>query len=404
MPNIEYYYPLVSMTAKNGVSGKIYFDCASNKQINFASEQDISGNAISYHIQPINISDQTDDGPMYFKDSDNAGNPATNYLVIKHWILHSGVWWQRSRRFNVAFPLITIKTNISKYTKPGRMNEQLSKSIDNLINVNLGQTIQFSLEHVIDSMKSFNPNSYYELTTTTSSPSVKTYVMKAPIYISTTIDATKFEPSLEIPPISTTSATSTTPLIPATPETSATITRVIKTSNCTKNKLTEVVTPNKLFYFLTRKEQTRINYLNIIYSIGYFFFVIFFYHIYTKYLIVMNPNIRTTISLIICVMLLIIVFPIKFTKETKKNRSALQHGMIFARYSVLGFAVLLSIMFGKSAFEFINNVRNNGLGGLDGAKYLWSRINANRLLSFAWIVIISLFIWSAILTFTQMKI
>lgn len=366
MTNIEYYYPLVSMTAaKNGVSGGIYFDCASNKQINFAIKQGIQGNAISYHIQPINISDQTDKGPMYFKDSENTGNPATNYLVIKH--------NNNPTNFNVAFPLITIKTNISKYTKPGRMNEQLSKSIDNLNKVKPGQTIQFSLEHVIDSMNSFKPISYYELTTTTSSSSIKTYVMKAPIYISTTIDATKFEPSLIIPPISETLATSTTSLIPATPETSATITRVIKTSNCTKNK-TAKVKPKTIFSFLTRKEQTRINYLNIIYSIGYFFFVIFFYHIYTKYLIVMNPKIRTTISLIICVMLLIIVFPIKFTKETKKNRSALQHGMIFARYSVLGFAVLLSIMFGKSAFEFINNVRNNGL---NGAKYLFSRINAN---------------------------
>ena len=59
MSYIEYYYPLVSMTAKNGVSGGIYFDCSSNKQINFANNQDIQGNAISYHIQPINISDQT---------------------------------------------------------------------------------------------------------------------------------------------------------------------------------------------------------------------------------------------------------------------------------------------------------------------------------------------------------
>ena len=100
---------------------------------------------------------------------------------------------------------------------------------------------------------------------------------------------------------------------------------------------------------------------------------------------------------IICAMLIIIVFRIKFTKETKKNRSALQHGMIFARYSVLGFAALLSIMFGKSAFEFINNVRNNGL---DGVKYLLSRINANRLLSFAWIGIISLFIVAAYFTFS----
>ena len=385
MSYIEYYYPLVSMTAKNGVSGKIYFDCSSNKQINFANNQGIQGNAISYHIQPINISDQTiTTGPMYFKDSDNTGNSATNYLVIKHNIIINNI----PTIINVAFQLITIKTNISKYTKPGRMNEQLSKSIDNLNKVKPGQTIQFSLEHVIDSMNSFNPNSYYELTTTTLPSSIKTYVMKAPIYISTTIDATKFEPSLTIPPISTT---------PATP---ATFTRVIKTNNCKKNKITEVVTPNKLFYFLTRKEQTRINYLNIIYSIGYFFFVIFFYHIYTKYLIVMNPNCRMIIAGIICAMLLIIVFPIKFTKKTTKNRPALQHGMIFARYSVLAFAVLLSIMFGKSAFELINNIRNNGLSILDGVKYLLSRITANQLLSFAWFLIISIFIVAAYFTFS----
>lgn len=379
MSYIEYYYPLVSMTAKNGVSGGIYFDCSSNKQINFANNQGIQGNAVSYHIQSINISDQTiATGPMYFNDSDNTGNPATNYLVIKH---------NAPTNFNVAFPLITIKTNISKYTKPGRMNEQLSKSIDNLNKVNPGQTIQFSLEHVIDSMKSFNPNSYYELTTTSLPSSIKTYVMKAPIYISTTIDINKFEPSLTIPAISATSATS------------ATFTRVIKTSKCTKTKSTKVK-PKTIFSFLTTKEQTRVNYLNIIYSIGYFFFVIFFYHIYTKYLIVMNPNIRMIIAGIICVMLIIIVFPIKFTKETKKNRSALQHGIIFARYSVLAFAALLSIMFGKSAFELINNIRNNGLVGWDGVKYLWSRIIANPVAWIAWIGIISLFIVAAVFTFS----
>ena len=383
MSYIEYYYPLVSMTAKNGVSEKIYFDCSSNTQINFANKQGIKGNAVSYHLQTTNASDQTiTTGPMYFNDLGNTitGNPATNYLVIKH--IDNSI---NPTIFNVAFPLITIKTNISKYTKTGRMNEQLSKSIDNLNKVNPGQTIQFSLEHVIDSMKSFNPNSYYELSTRRKtiwgwlSP-IKTYVMKAPIYISTTIDITKFEPSLVIPPILKTWATP------------ATITRVIKESNCTRINSTKVE-PKTLFSFLSEEEQTRVNYLNIIYSIGYFFFVIFFYHIYTKYIIVHNANIRTIIAGIICVMLLIIVFPIKFTKETKANRSALQHGIIFARYSVLGFAVLLSIMFGKSALEMINNIINNGL---NDAKYLLS----HPPLFFAWILIISLFIWSAILTFS----
>jgi hypothetical protein len=113
-----------------------------------------------------------------------------------------------------------------------------------------------------------------------------------------------------------------------------------------------------------------------------------------------NANIRTTISLIICVMLIIIVFPIKFTKKTKKNRSALQHGMIFARYSVLGFAVLLSIMFGKSALEIINNIRNNGLGVWGGMKYLLLRMLENPYLSIAWIVIIALFIVAAVFTFS----
>jgi hypothetical protein len=114
----------------------------------------------------------------------------------------------------------------------------------------------------------------------------------------------------------------------------------------------------------------------------------------------MNPNIRMIIAGIICVMLIIIVFPIKFTKETKENRSALQHGIIFARYSVLAFAALLSIMFGKSAFETINNIRNNGLGSWDGVKYLFSRMLINPLLLFAWIGIISLFIVAAVFTFS----
>jgi hypothetical protein len=114
----------------------------------------------------------------------------------------------------------------------------------------------------------------------------------------------------------------------------------------------------------------------------------------------MNPNIRMIIAGIICLMLIIIVFPIKFTKETKENRSALQHGIIFARYSVLAFAALLSIMFGKSAFELINNIRNNGLGSWDGVKYLFSRIIANPVAWIAWIGIISLFIVAAVFTFS----
>ena len=127
--------------------------------------------------------------------------------------------------------------------------------------------------------------------------------------------------------------------------------------------------------------------------------MIFFYHIYTKYLIVMNPNIRTIIVGIICVMLLIIVIPIKLMGK-KGNRSALQHGIIFARYSVLAFAALLSIMFGKSAFELINNIINNGLGGLNGVKYLWSRIITNPVAWIAWIGIISIFIMAAVFAFS----
>ena len=113
-----------------------------------------------------------------------------------------------------------------------------------------------------------------------------------------------------------------------------------------------------------------------------------------------NANIRTIIAGIICLMLLIIVFPIKFTKETKANRSALQHGMIFARYSVLGFAVLLSIMFGKNVIETIKNIRNNALDFVDGMKYLCSRIIANPPLFGVWIGIISLFIVAAVFTFS----
>ena len=213
MSYIEYYYPLVSMTAKNGVSG-IYFDCSSNKQINFANNQGIKGNAVSYHLQTTNALDQTILSPMYFSNDGLVGNAATNYLVIKH---SDNSIINTPTNFNVAFPLITVKNDISNYTKTGRMHEQLSKSIDNLNKVNSGQIIQFSLEHVIDSMKAFNPNSYYELTTPSSL--IKTYVIKEPIYISTTIDITKFEPSVVIPQISITKATP------------ATFTRVIKRNN-----------------------------------------------------------------------------------------------------------------------------------------------------------------------------
>jgi len=381
MSYIEYYYPLVSMTAKNGVSGGIYFDCSSNKQINFANNQGIKGNAVSYHLQTTNASDQTILSPMYFSNDGITGNAATNYLVIKH---SDNNIINTPTIFNVAFPLITVKNDISKYTKTGRMNEQLSKSIDNLNKVNPGQTIQFSLEHVIDSMKSFKPNSYYELSTTSLPSSIKTYVIKQPIYISTTIDITKFEPSLAIPQIATT---------PATP---ATFTRVIKRNNCKKNKSAKVQ-PKTLFSFLTKKEQARIDYLNIIYSIGYLLFVIFFYNIYTRYPFIEKHSM--IILGIICVMLIIIVVPIKLM-EKKGNRSALQHGIIFARYSILAFAALLSIMFGKNVIETIKNIRNNALDFVDGMKYLWSRIIANPPLFGVWIGVISLFIVAAILTFS----
>lgn len=382
MSYIEYYYPLVSMTAKIGVSG-IYFDCSSNKQINFANNQGIKGNAVSYYLQPTNASDQTILSPLYFSNDGLTGNAATNYLVIKH-IDNSNI--NTPTNFNVAFPLITVKNNISMYTKTGRINEQLSKSIDNLNKVNPDQIIQFSLEHVIDSMTSFNPNSYYELLTPQSL--IKTYVLKAPIYISTTIDTTKFDFGVKIPEIA------------ITKETPATITRVIKKNNCKKN-IPKNAEPKTLFAFLAKKEQSRIEYLNVIYSIGYLLFLIFFYNIYTRYPVIEK---RSMVVLgIICVMLLIIVVPIKFMKK-KGNRSALQHGIIFARYSVLGFAALLSIMFGKNVIETIKNIINNGLGGLDGIKYLLSRMLGNPVLLIVWIGVISLFIWSAILMFTQMKI
>lgn len=339
--SIEYYYPLMNLTVVGSATAKHFTRTLNNTDnLNFATET-TPGKATEFYIQKITVTNKISDLAVKNKISN-----ATHYLVIKH--ATNG-----NTTFNVVFPL-KDDAKLSDHLNLTRMNGGLAKSIDNLIiAAQTGKTkVKFSLESVIDSMKSFNPKDYYysALTTTTITPptttTTKTYVINDIIYVNK-IPNNLFDPgSILIAPASTYTNNKT-------------ITKVIKTSDCLSALKLEI-SKDTLFTVKTKNGQERINYLNIIYGFSALLFVIFFYNIYYRYQKVNNAW-QTLLMGIIFVLSLVII-PVATTAQiyNSKNAEALQHSVIFAKYLVVAFGFSIGIIFSTNLIGAWNYINNNG--------------------------------------------
>jgi hypothetical protein len=323
MSSIEYYYPLATLNLKtDSIGNKKYFDVSINAlekpKTNFAIKGVVSGTATQYYIQPID------------KESDKTKfDMANNYLVIKHAVANPVT------NFYVAIPLYIArdKEDISKYVKNDRMNGRLAQSFDNL---NKAKTsVQFSLESVIDSMKSFAPTAYYELTDKTINK--KIYVLNKPIYVKNINTASFYKGDVTIPEI-------------IVNPTKATINRVKVTRTCLKPNASKKKACESMFYGLGKKEQVKIDYLNLIYGLVALILTIVFYHINGKY--IDNFDKRQTAIYGLLAALAIVVIPIGSTKGAYEGKtekiivSSLKESIIFARYFILFILSSITMIFG----------------------------------------------------------
>lgn len=323
MSSIEYYYPLATLNLRtDSIGNKKYFDVSINAlekpKTNFAIKGVVSGTATQYYIQPID------------KESDKTKFAmANNYLVIKHAVANPVT------NFYVAIPLYIArdKEDISKYVKNDRMNGRLAQSFDNL---NKAKTsVQFSLESVIDSMKSFAPTAYYELTDKTTNK--KIYVLNKPIYVKNINTASFYKGDVTIPEI-------------IVNPTKATINRVKVTRTCLKPNASKKKACESMFYGLGKKEQVKIDYLNLIYGLVALILTIVFYHINGKY--IDNFDKRQTAIYGLLAALAIVVIPIGSTKGAYEGKtekiivSSLKESIIFARYFILFILSSITMIFG----------------------------------------------------------
>ena len=364
MSIVEYYYPLATLNVRTQ-DDKKYFDVSintvNNTKINFAIETGgvkTTGYATQYYIQPIN------------NDTDKTKfDMASNYLVIKH-----NTPANPATNFYVAFPLYIAGDgeDISSKEQSDRMNGRLSQSINNLKDVT--KSIQFSLESVISSMKSFAPTGYYELietptptttttttttttvtpTTTTTTPLKKIYVLNKPIYIKNLDTSSFYKGDITIPQIESALKT-------------ATVNRVKVTRTCLKPITKSTCTP--LFYGLAKTQQVRIDYLNLIYGLLSLILIFIFYYIFTTYL----TNNKKPVFYGILLALALVVIPIGSTKGVyeskleKVNVSDLQHSIIFARYFILTVMFSFVIIIGLKNIEEFFTKNFNFL-------YVWTMI------------------------------
>jgi hypothetical protein len=381
MNEIEYYYPLTELTVKIQNENK-YFECLQNKQVNFALNENTKGIAQAYYITNIPTDIKTTTKMTFGEMTATEQITATKYLVIQHKYAKKS---DSSDTLYVAIPICVVDDKtIHSYKKSNNFGKNsLSESLSMLENASsLTKTVKFSLEHVIASMTNFEPTGYYNATSTTNTRgNKKIIVLNAPLYTTT-----KFESNFYGDPINFSIEN-----IDLTP---IEVKRIYKKSQC--NKKTEKVEPKTLFSFSSLKEKTRIDYLNIIYSIGYLMLVMLFYYIYNhqNYGFIIKPF-KLIILGVICVSLIIIVLPIELMKK-KGDRAALQHGTIFARYTVIASFLILAIMFGKGFIETIKGIRNNGIMSIIVPLLT---LMANPYLFFGYIVAIALFILATVFAF-----
>jgi hypothetical protein len=387
MSTAEYYYPLTTLDVRtDSINSKKYFIDLSNTKINFAIQNGVAGTASEYYIQSVNAD----------ADKTKIGN-ATKYLVIKHKVAgNCGTGNTCSancekisesspctpKPFYVAFPLYigAAGEDISRYLQSDRMNGRLAQSIHNLRDATT--SVQFSLESVINSMKSFVPNGYYELADKITNK--KIYVMNKPIYIKNLNTSSFYGGDIAIPSI-------TSNLIKAN------INRVRVTRTCTKPKTSKKNTCKPLFYGLAKKDQNRIDYLNLIYGLMSLIGIFVFYYIYKKYL----TGEKQTVLYGMLLALALVVIPIGITKgvyESKKGNVSvpdLQHSILFARYFIL--TILVSIVLtivgvADTKSFFTDNFNYNAMRSLIGNAFTnWKKEKWMNLL----ILILSWFLISS---------
>ena len=353
MTAIEYYYPLETLTT-NSISNKFFFknDSLTNKRINFAMTNGIKGTAKEYYIKTIKSTDT------------KIVNDATHYLVILHETINS--------KFYVLFPLKS-EPNISLYIKSDRNGGILSKSIENLNNVGTVNTkVKFSLESVVDSMKTFNPTSYYKFSvakntmTTQTIPTTPTtppttydvIVMNALIYVKTINPDKFYEGDVEFNPVS-----------PQPSLVQANIQKVSATSECKAPVKKTVKEKKTLLTGLSYSEQSKLNYMNFVMMLASLLYLLAFYHLYYNYDIFKTK--QTSVLIFMAISLLFIVIPVgttmllRNTKGVKIDQTALRHSVIFARYSILAIGASLFAIFSKQIFGLFRGVRPDWSGILE---------------------------------------
>ena len=346
MTSIEFYYPMVELTKKGDNTDGFYFENNLNNQINFAIKQSstlISGKATKYYIHTI------------------IGTPivtdATHYFIISHISTDNSI-------FYVVFPLraMTSKDIAPKLIKD-RVNGGLAKSIDNLSNpsLSLNSKIKFSLESVIDSMNSFNPNAYHSYS------DGKVYVIKSLIYVNDIINGSNIKyasPGAEIISSIARLKDSVEP---------AKITQVFRTNNCKASAKKAKKAEKTLFSGLSYKAQSKVNYMNFVMMLATLIYLLSFYHLYYNYDIFRNKE--TTIFTFMMIALLLITIPVGTTlllsnkPGTKINETDLRYAVTFARYSIFAILISLFAIFSNQIFM------TSGSGLLDFLKKVFSKLS-----------------------------
>lgn len=369
MTTIEYYYPLETLTTKS-VSNKFFFknESTTSTKTNFAMSNGIRGTAKEYYIKTI-------------KSTDTKIVPgATHYLVIFH--------EKGDLKFYVLFPLKSVP-DVSSYIKSDRNGGILSKSIENLNNVSAVETkVKFSLESVIDSMKSFNPASYSKFSVTKTVLTIPTNydacVMNALIYVKT-INSDKFYGGdVEFNPAS--------PILFRT-----TIKKVSAISECKAPTTKTVKEPKTLFTGLSYKEQSKLNYMNFVMILASLLYLLASYHLYYNYDLFKTKE--TSIFIFMMVALLFVTIPVGITllllktPGAKINENDLRYGVIFARYSIVAIISSLVAIFSKQILGLIQTPPNWSVI-LDSLKPNW------KLNLFVGLSSVIAFVFSIIIFFT----
>jgi hypothetical protein len=361
MTTIEYYYPLETLTT-NSVSNKFFFknDSLTNTKINFATTNGIQGTAKEYYIKTIKETDtKIVDG-------------ATHYLVILH--------ENANIKFYVLFPLKSV-SDVTSYIKSNRNGGILSKSIENLNNIGAVNTkVKFSLESVVDSMKSFNPTSYYDFSVT----KIKThdvFVMNDLIYVKTIAPNKFYDGDVEFNPVSSQIS-----------RLQASIQKVSTTSECKVPAKKRVKTKKTLLSGLSYAEQSKLNYMNFVMMLGSLLYLLAFYHLYYNYDVFKTKH--TSILIFMVTTLLFIIIPVgttlllQNTKGAKINKTDLRYAVTFARYSIFAIAVSLFAIFSKQI-----------LGLFRGGRPEWSYFKTNWALNLFFAVAIGAVLYFSFIIF-----